>query len=138
MAKQTTLYLTQGYNHAAQTFANADDTTTKLLIAADADDSKITSISITSSATTALDILFYLYNGTTDYLIGHIDIPANSGFDGTVYATNGLNRTNLPWLELDGVGNPYIKLKGGWSLRAAMKTTISSGTVTVLVTTEDF
>jgi hypothetical protein len=136
--KQTTLYITQAYNHNAQIFANGDGTSTKLLIAADADDSKITSISITSSAPSGVDILYYLNNGTTDYLIGSIDIPANSGFDGTVNAVNGLNRTNLPWIELDGVGNPYIKLKGTWSLRAAMKSTIPSGTVTVTVTTEDF
>jgi hypothetical protein len=138
MAKQTTLYITQAYNHSAQTFTSTDGTTTKLIVAADADDSKITTISITSSAATGLDILYYFYNGTTDYLVGSVDIPANSGFDGTVNAVNGLNRTNLPWIELDGVGNPYIKLKGTWSLRAAMKTTIASGTVTVLATTEDF
>jgi hypothetical protein len=138
MAKQTQLFLTKQYSHGHATFANSDTTTKKSLYAAGADDSKVTAIAITSTATADTNIQLFLYNGTTDFLIGTILVPASSGNSGTVAAVNGLSRTALPFVELNGNGIPFIPLETGYSLRASMLATIASGTVTVSVFAEDF
>jgi hypothetical protein len=139
MAKQTEIFLTQAYREVGVTFANADGTTIKTLIAAGADDSNVVAFSITSSDSAARDILLYKQIGGTDYLIGHVDIPANAGFNGTVNRVNGLNSANLPGLQLDAAGNKYMKLAAGATLRAAMKVAVTTAqTITVNLVLEDF
>jgi hypothetical protein len=139
MAKQTEIFLTQAYREVGVTFENADGTTIKTLIAAGADDSNVVVFSITSSDTAARDILLYKQIGGTDYLIGHVDIPANAGFNGTVNRVNGLNSSNLPGTRVDAAGNRYIKLAAGTTLRAAMKVAVTTAqTITVNLVLEDF
>jgi len=139
MAKQTEIFLTQEYREVGVTFANADGTTIKTLIAAGADDSNLIGLDITSTDGTARDILLYKQIGGTDYLIGHVDIPANAGFDGIVNRVNGLNSSNLPGTRVDAAGNRYIPLASGTTLRAAMKVAVTSAqTITCNVLVEDY
>jgi hypothetical protein len=139
LAKQVNLFLTKGYNRASATLVAADGTTIKDLITAEADDSRVIAIAITSSDGTARDILLYINDGTNNFLVGHIDVPANSGFDGTVHSVNGLNPTNLGWLPTDNAGNRYLPLKAGEKFRIAAKSAVSaSQTVTVTAIAEDF
>lgn len=137
MVKQKALYLTKGFNLNGVTFTSTDATSTKALFTAGADDSRITAIAITNTSSSDSDLLLYLNNGTVDYLLGHIDVTANAGFNGMVNQVNGLNTTNLPFLEINNAGVPSLPIKSGWSLRGAMKSTVS-GTVTVTIIAEDF
>lgn len=139
MAKQKEIFLTKGYNAAGITFTNADTTTIKNIYTAGADDSLIKSIAVTSSSTTDADALFYLFNGTTRFLFGHLDVPANAGFNGIVNQVNGLNKTNFPCLEMNSSGVAFLPLKTGWSLQVALKNTLAAGEIlTVVVSVEDF
>lgn len=140
MAKSSTLYVTQNYRNTTQTFTDVDGTNTKLLIDAGADDSNIIGISITSTSATDDILLLYLYDSSTDFLIGSFPVPALSGSNGIVYKTNGLNKTILAGITLDGNGNPYIPLAAGYSLRAALINGLSNNgeQTTVIVTAEDF
>lgn len=139
MPKQKELFLTRKYEIAAVAFNNADGVNPKLIITAGADDSRITSISIANTSASTLDILLYLNNGTTNFLLGHVDIPGGSGFNGTANQVSGLNRTNLPALEINSTGSPFLPLEAGWSLHGAMKSTIASpGVITVIAIAEEF
>lgn len=139
MAKQTNLFLTSKINLSAQTFVNADGTTIKVLATAGSDDSNIVGLSICNTVATAHTLLLYLYDGTTNFAIGHISIPASAGTNGTVARVNGLSAVTLPGLRLDAAGNPYIQLEAGWSLHGALLAAIAaSNTITVVVTAEDY
>jgi hypothetical protein len=148
MAKQNTLYLPIGYRASSvTTLVNADSTNLKDLVSAGTDDSRVVAIAIASSDGTARDVLLYLSDssssgtsvGSGDALIGHIDVPANSGFDGTVNSVNGLNANNLPWSVLDIYGNRFIPLPATKKLRIAAKVAVTAAaTVTVTAIVEDF
>ncbi|NCJ06689.1 hypothetical protein GS597_09255 [Synechococcales cyanobacterium C] len=139
MTKQSEIFLTKQYREAGVTFVNADGTTIKTLIAAGADDSNVIGLSITSTDGTARDLLLYKQIGGTDYLIGHVDIPANAGFNGVANQVDGLNITNLPANCIDSAGNLFMSLPAGTTLRAAMKTSVTaSQTITVNIVLEDY
>ncbi len=130
---------TQKFDHGAQTFVNADGTTIKDVYDPGAEDVIVTSISIVSDDTAALNTVIYLNNGTTDYPIGLAPAPAGSGTDGTNPAVDGLASAQLPFLSRDSVGNRILKLKSTWKLRAALTSAATSGkTVTIVATVEDF
>jgi hypothetical protein len=60
-----------------------------------------------------------IYDGSIYHELGHISVPASSG-RGTVNAVSGLNRGNLPWLQIDANGNPVLKLESGYTLVAKL------------------
>ncbi len=130
---------TQKFDHGSQTFVNADGTTIKDIYDPGLEDVIVTSLSIVSDDTAALNAALYLNDGTTDYQVGLIPVPAGSGTDGTNPAINGLSAAVLPFLSSDSASNPVLKIKSTWKLRAALSVAATTGkTVTVVATIEDF
>lgn len=135
-------------NPSGITFANADgatDTTgstnTKTLVTAGADDSVIRYINITSDELTAnnRDVMFFMNNGTTSYLVAIINVPFSSGFATGIGSVNALDRALWKGLPVDADGNPYLKLKSGWTLKAGMKVAVTSTKlVTITAISEDY
>ncbi|HEX6826397.1 MAG TPA: hypothetical protein VF077_08790 [Nitrospiraceae bacterium] len=111
------------------TFASGDTTTKKTL----ADYSSATdyaygaivdSIQCCTDDTAAINLAVYRYNGSTDFYIGNINIPAGSGYT-TVAAVEGMR-----FLSLD-LG--YILLPAGtgtaWLLRANCVATMTAAKI---------
>jgi hypothetical protein len=138
MAKQKELFLTKGANLSSVVFTATDTTATKSVIAAGADDTRITSLTATNTTASAAIVRLYLYNGTTDFLIGSISVAANAGFNGTIAQSNLFNLTDMPGLELNNAGMPSILLKGTWSIRASLSATLGAGNLTINAIAEDF
>jgi|GEM_PF-1162246 len=144
MSKNITPVFTTGISMTGTTFANADGagdvtgTNSKSVCAAAANDSRIYKVCITSNDTSARDMLFYLYNGTTKFLIGAISVPAGSGMSSAAISVSFLAGLTL-YVRQDQNGNYFINLPTGWSLYAAAGAAVTAGKlITVVCSTEDF
>ena len=129
MAKSDVLYIPKQYQAFAVNILAADATNFIDLYTVPADDANLIMLSVTSTDTAAQDVLLYYGLAGTDYLIGHIDVPASAGSNGTVNAVNGLNATNLAFTLVDDTGvNRFLPLKGGEVLKAKMVAAVSANT----------
>lgn len=127
MAKSEILYIPSRYDAFGANFTNADGTTIKTLYSVPADDANLLQLIITSTDTVAADLLFYVSIGGLDYCIGHIDIPANAGTNGTAIAIDGLSsNSSLQSLVDDTTINRYLPLKGGTIVKAGMLSAVSA------------
>ena len=93
-------------------FAANSGTTTNLvaLVTAGANGSLVEGINVTNSDATnpyVLQLLF-LPSGGKLQLLASVNIPANSGFDGTHMPVQLLNTTNTPGLPVDANNNSYF------------------------------
>jgi hypothetical protein len=130
MAKQTNDYKPIGFRNECVVFTNADGTTTKDLVVADADDSVIVQMSVASQASAATTLRLYLYDGTTSYFLVDIQIPAAAG----VGSVDAVDILSLPFIY-----NASLPLSSGWTLRAAPLASIpTSGDVTVTIVITDY
>jgi hypothetical protein len=123
----------QGLASSAVTFVNADGTTAKSLYTAGANGSIVVSISACSSDTSAVNMQVFANNGSTNYLIGTVNIPASSGANGTANSVALLNTTAMPHAKLDSSGNPTIQLPSGWSLQVAPLANVTSAKTVYVV-----
>lgn len=138
MPKTYTCPFTQNVNpQVPQTFANADGTNVKTIFTAGADDSVVKAIIVTSTDSVARDIQFYLSDGTTNFQLRRVSIPANAGNSTSVAPVDCLSGfTGLP---LDEHGNRVLRLRRNFQLRANMVAAATSGSeVDVIVLGEDY
>ena len=130
MAKQTNDYKPTGFRNECVAFSNADGTTTKDIVVADADDSVIIQLSVASLATSDATLRFYLHDGTTDFFLVDVVIPASSG----VGAAAAVDVLAKPFIY-----NASLPLETGWKLRAAAVSAVSaSGDVIVCAIVTDY
>lgn len=128
MAKQTNDYQPTGFNIAAVLMDAADTTVAKLILAAGANDSTVNQFSIRNAGSGSATIEILLYNGSTDFVLTTVIVPANAGTNGTVPA--------LDVLELEFIYNASIMLKAGWSIRARAKTTLGGELTFIIIATD--
>lgn len=121
MAKNTSAFFTKAAKVNGARFTQGIDTfsTYKTIFTAGADGSLVEAIAITTTDTVAKVVLLAIYDGSTYREVGHISVPASSG-RGTTNAVSGMNKGNLPWLQVDANGNPVIKLETGYTLVAKL------------------
>lgn len=116
-----------------QTWANSDGANAKkdLTAAATGNGLLIAAVSAISDDTSARLVQLFLNDGTTDFLIGTVNVPAASGTDG---ANGGIGLlSNVSLVPLSSSSNGDIAIPAGWKLRAATTTAVTSGkTVTVV------
>lgn len=138
MPKTFTCPFTQNINpQVPQVFANADGTNVKTIFTAGADDSVIKAIIITSTDTAARDIQLHISDGTTNFQLRRLSIPASAGNSATVSPVDALS--GIIGLPFDEHGNRVLRLRRGFQLRANMPVAVSSGTeVDVIVLGEDY
>ena len=118
--------------NAALDIENADGTTAQDLLTAGTNGSRINSISATSDEPTADIELTINYNdGTTDYIIGSVTIPALAGIDGTVPPVSILNAIDMPFLAED----LSYYLAGADKITIAAQTAVTSSQKIQLVAT---
>ena len=135
MSVTSTPIYPQSVNNAALAVVNATSTTITTFITAGSNaGSKIEWINAATSDTAVNNVTFYLYNGTTSYPIGVIQIPAGSGNTYNVPPISVLNYVNLststqnfPQFTFDGNGNKFLYLASGWSLQVSVLAAVTSG-----------
>jgi hypothetical protein len=139
MAKSTSLNFTQSVKLSATTIEPADTSNLKTLFTAGAEDSVVKAIQVTNTDTAARVVGLYVNNGSADFLIGHVNIPANSGVNGTAAAVDLLGGTLMPALPYDANGKRVLPLPAGYVLKVNTTTTVASTrVVTVTCMAEDY
>ena len=104
----------------------ADTSTLKTLYTAATNGSKIESIRISSTDGTARDIQLYVTVSGTDYLLGTVSVPANSGNTNALATVDMLNSSNMNMMNTDINGNRYLYLETGFVLKAKTTSTVSA------------
>lgn len=125
---------TKGVGVRPVAFTSTDGTTAKQIYAPADPASRINFLAISSTASTQHYILLQLNNGSVVSQLGVITVPAGAGTNGSVAVVSGLNRGNLPWLQIDSDGNPFIDLNYNMNLEMALLSALPSGE-TITVTT---
>ncbi|PJJ79973.1 hypothetical protein [Mucilaginibacter auburnensis] len=127
MAKNTEIFFTKAVRFKPTAYNSADGTTAKQVFAPSSEGSRVTLMAISSTSATQKTVLLQVNDGTNISLMGHITVPAAAGTNGSVPVVSGLNRGNLPWLQIDSDGNPFIDLNYGMNLEAKLLAALSSG-----------
>jgi hypothetical protein len=127
---------TKGVGVRPISFTSTDGTTAKQTYAPADPASRINFLTISSTSATQKYMLIQLHNVISGEIapIGTITIPANAGTNGSVAIVSGLNRGNLPWLQIDSDGNPFIDLNYNMNLEMKLLSALSAGE-TITVTT---
>ena len=109
---------------------NGDGTTAQTLLTAGSNGARVNFISAVSTDTAAVKLNLYYNDGTTDFLIGSVNIPAGAGTDGgTTPAVSVLNSTDMPFIGDD----LSFYLKGGGILKAAPQSAVTASYKVTLV-----
>lgn len=131
MPKQTNNYQPTGFNIAAVRLLPTDTTIAKLIIAAGQNDSTVNQFSIRNADSISSTVELLLYDGTNDFVLTTVIVPANAGTNGIVSA--------FDVLKLEMIYNASISLKAGWSIRARAKTTLdATGNLTFIIISSDY
>lgn len=96
------------------------------LVTGAANGTKLESISVTSTDTTARDLQFILTKGGVDYILCTIPIPINSGNTNALFAIDALRHTNWPALAYDSNGNRIFYVANGSVLNVKSTTTVTA------------
>ena len=125
---------TKGVGVRPVAFDSTDGTTAKQIYAPADPASRVNFLAISSTAAIQHYLLLQLNNGSVISPLGVITVPSGAGTNGSVAIVSGLNRGNLPWLQIDSDGNPFIDLNYNMNLEMALLSALSSGE-TITVTT---
>jgi len=127
---------TKGVGVKPFSFTSVDGTTAKQTYAPADPASRINFIVISSTAASQKYLLMQLHNVVSGEIapLGVITVPAGAGTNVSVPIVSGLNRSNMPWLQIDSDGNPFIDLNYQMNLEMALLSALGAGE-TVTVTT---
>lgn len=151
MAKTTTAPITQSIKNAYLTFVNADGnvgttltnspSNTKKLLTAGAEGSILKVLKVTSDDSSARVLNFYLSldGGTTKTHIGSVNIPINSGANGTTADIDILASTVFLGMAIDQSGKPVLPLAPSAEIYVGPQASVTSARfINVLAVAEDF
>lgn len=108
---------------------NSDASGLISVVAGGTNGSKIESLIVSSTDTSARDINIYMTNGAVDYLLTTISIPINSGNTNAIPPVDILRSGQFPGLARDSNGNPYIYVENGSTLKIAATTTVTTAKI---------
>lgn len=129
MAANTSPIFVLTPNNKGVTFVNADGTTLKDLFVAGANGSRLGSIAATTNDTAANNVQIKLFDGTTAWWAGTVDVPTLAGTDGATAAVNLLSLSMCPWLNSDG----SLLLPSGWKVQVAPLVAVTAAKTLTLV-----
>ena len=139
MAKSTNLNFTQTIKLSAAVITPTETTTAQTVFTAGSNDAVVKAINVASTDTAARVLSLFVNDGSSDILIGRVNIPANSGNNGTAAAIDLLGGTLLPSLPYDANGKRILPLPAGYILKAGTTTTVTSAqSITVTAMAEDY
>lgn len=127
MAVTATPIFPQSVQNFVTKIQNADASNIKTLVTGGTNGTKVESIIVSSTDTSARDVNIYITVSSVNYLLTTISIPINSGNANNIAATDILRSTQIPALPFDNKGNKYIYIANGATLGFATTTTVTSG-----------
>ena len=131
MAANTSPIFVISANNKGQTWTHADTAaTTKDLLTAGTNGTRIASVEACSTDTSAIDVQLFAYDGSTAFLIGTVTVAIGAGNTGSVAAQNLFSLSNLPGLISDG----SLVIPTGWKLQASNVTQVTTAKTLTLVT----
>src|SRR5271166_5250101 len=112
----------------AYTFAAAQSAATNLvsLVAGGTNGSLVEAINVTSSDTSARDLVLVLYNGTYNFPLMTISIPATAGFTNSIPVIDLFRNAQSAAFPIDVNGNRYLYIPSGSTLYVGTLTQITS------------
>lgn len=139
MAKSTNLNFTQEIECKFLALTSANTTVAATLYTVAANDAVVKSLTATTTDTSAVNLMIYINDGSTDYLLGTVRVAAASGTDGATAAINLLASTLLPGLPADLNNRAVLPLKFGHVLKIACLATMTAAkTTTVTAIIEEY
>jgi hypothetical protein len=139
MAKSNVLNFTQNIELSGVKILLIDTTALKPLFTAGVNDSVVKAINVQSSDTASARIIqLWVNDGTTDFLIGSVNVPASSGNNGTAATVDLLGGTLMPSLPYDANGKRVLPLPAGYILKVNSTSNVALGNVTVVCMAENY
>jgi hypothetical protein len=139
MAKATDLNFTQNLKLSAAKITNSDGSNLITLFTAGTEDSVVKAINVQSTDTAARVVQLWVNNGSSDFLIGAVNIPLRSGDNGTAATVDLLGGTLMPSLPYDANGKRVLPLPGGYILKVNSQATVTSTKeITFVCMAEDY
>lgn len=119
----------QTANNNIQQFLPADTNgagTAKVIFTPGANGSYFDALLVSSSDTSARDLVICFFISATLYEIATISLPITSGFVNSVPCVDILRHTQFPGLTFDAFGNRVLMLKSTTTIKAYMGATITA------------
>lgn len=126
MAGTVTPIFPQTVQNWAVQILPADTTTLKTIATGATNGTKVEMINVTSTDTSARDVSLYWTISATNYVIGTVSIPITAGNTNSAPSVNLLSNAQIPNLQRDSNGNPYLYVKSGTTLAIASLTTVTT------------
>ena len=126
MAGTSTPIFPQTVKNYAVAIANADGSTIKTICSGATNGTKIESLIVSSTDTSARDVTLYMTISSVNYILGTVSIPANSGNTNALVSIDILRNAQIPGLAYDSNSNKYLYVGSGTTLGIAALTTITS------------
>lgn len=108
--------------NAGVQFTSADTTAKKTVLTASTNGTRIDGILLSTNDTSDVNLSFYINNGTTDFYIGVVKVPAGSGYT-TVVRVDGMLTLQPGNLKALILPNTYILKAACVATMTAAKTT---------------
>lgn len=135
MAVTATPIYPQTVRNAVVSFANADGTTVKTVIAGGTNGTIVSALTVSSTDSANRDLKLWLTVSGTDYLLSTTQIPLNSGNTNAVAPVDLMRASMAPGLAYDAMGNRIIHVANGSTLRASMGSAVTAATTVSVVVT---
>ena len=130
MAVTSTPVLPQTPVITPQNFVQGTDVagTYKTVYTAGANGSKVVSLTANTTDGSAAHVMTVaITRSAVTYPLVNVNLPVNSGGDGTTPAVDLLNSSLLPGLPVDNDGQRYLFLKSGDTLQVTFATALTAG-----------
>jgi hypothetical protein len=139
MPKSTALNFTQNVKLAGAKITPTETTSLVTLYTAGSNDAVVKAINVQSTDTAARVVQLWVNDGTTDFLIGSVNIPLRSGDNGTAATIDLLGGTLLPSLPYDANGKRTLPLPAGYILKVNSQATVTAAKeITFVCMAEDY
>lgn len=139
MALSTSLYYTQSIANPCKRVQNSDGTSLVSVYTAGVNGGILKGLFVTSTDTADVNLKVVLNNGTTDFLLGVVRIPAGSGSDGALPNVDLLGSPLLQGLPFDNKGKRCLPVTGGYVIKVGALAAVTSGKqVDIVTAVEEF
>jgi hypothetical protein len=139
MPKSTNLNFTQNVKLSGAKITPTETTTLVTLFTAGTNDSVVKAINVQSTDTAARVVQLWVNDGSTDFLIGSVNIPLRSGDNGTAASVDLLGGTLTPSLPYDANGKRVLPVPAGYILKVSSQATVTADkTITFVCMAEDY
>jgi hypothetical protein len=139
VAKSTNLNFTQNIKAPCVALTSANTTVAATLYTVSANDAVVKSLVASTNDTTAVNLVVSINNGISDFVLGTVNLPINSGYTGAIASVDILGSSLIPGLPRDINGRAVLPLPYGHVLKVGCLATMTAAkTTNVLANVEEY